>query len=414
MNRRSATRRGQGRIIGALDIGSSKVACLIGQIDGSVGAGGRPLRVLGTGVQRSQGVKAGVITDPQAAEAVVRAAVAQAERTSGVVLEEVFVSITCGRLRSLSFAAHADVSSKRVREADIARILEGARAYAERDGRVLVHMNRKGYRLDGAPGGDNPRGLACGRLTADMHAVTADEGAVRNLMYVVERCDLTVAGLVAAPVASALCVTSEEQRQLGVTVVDMGAGTTTLAVFEAGALAHCEVMLAGGHHLTFEIAQNLHAPLAEAERIKTLYASVVNAPSDFYDSFSFEGAGEGGERLHREARATLTGLVRPRVESLLREIADRLDASGFNRGPVVLTGGASQLAGLAGYAGLVLGRDVVAPAPQASLPAGGAALAATEGLLLAGAEGDLIEADRAAKGRAGYLGLVGRWVRGGL
>jgi len=229
---------------------------------------------------------------------------------------------------------------------------------------------------------------------------------------------LAVAGLVAAPVASALSVTSATLRQLGVTVIDMGAGTTTLAVFAEGSLVHLEVMMAGGHHLTFEIAQNLHAPLAEAERIKTLYASVVNAPSDFYDSFSYAGAGDSGDGASRETRAYLTGLVRSRIDAQLVQAAERLAASGFDRGPVVLTGGASQLAGLAGYASAALGREVSVAGPPVSLlphgAAGGAQMAAVAGLLLAGPGGDVVEAERAAGGRFGYLGLVGRWVREGL
>lgn len=411
-------RRGSSRVVGALDIGTSKIACLVAQIetdrDGAVG----DVRVLGSGVHRSAGVKAGVVTDPQATEGVVRAAVAQAERASGVTLEEVFVSVACGRLKSLNFAAHADIAARRVRDSDITRILEGARSYAERDGRILIHMNRKAYRLDGAPGGDDPRGLAARRLTADIHAVTADEGAIRNLLYVVERCDLAVSGLVAAPVASALGVTCDEQRQLGVTVIDMGGGTTTLAAFEHGVLVHCDVMLAGGHHLTLEIAQNLHAALAEAERIKTLYASVVNAPSDIYDTFCYAGSGDGGEQLQRGTRAQLAGVVRRRVELQLGELGERMSASGLANGPVVITGGASQLAGLAGFAGQLLGRDVtIAVPPERLLPlasAGAAGLTTASGLLLAGAAGEAIEAAEASGSRFGYLSRVGRWVRDGL
>ena len=410
--------RGSGRIAGALDIGTSKIACLIGEVMISNGEGDDSLRVLGLGVQRSIGVKSGVIAEPMAVEAVVRACVAQAERSAGVALREVFLSITCGRLKSLSFAAHAEIGPRGVRDNDIARIHEGARCFAERDHRGLVHMNPNAYRLDGVPGGDDPRGMAASRLSADIHAVTADEGAIRNLIHLVERCDLSVAGLVAAPYASALAVTSAEERRLGTTVVDMGGGTTSIAVFSEGQFVHCDAILAGGHHLTFEIAQNLHAPLAEAERIKALYASMVNAQSDVSDSFSYTTAGNSEGRLHRLTRAQLADVVRPRVEIQVREIAHRLANAGWTNGPILLTGGASQLVGLAEFTGAALGREVVIGAGQSRLGlpahAGSPALAAAVGLALAGPVGQVHGRDRLEGRRLGYAGRVGRWVKGGF
>ena len=412
------SRRSSGRLVGALDIGTSKIACLICEVAAAKAGGEDNLAVLGSGVQRSAGVKAGVVADPAAVEAVIRASIAQAERAAGVALREVFVSITSGRLRSLSFAAHADIGPRGVRDGDIARVLEGARCYAERGRRGLVQMNTKGYRLDGAPSGDDPRGMAASRLIADMHAVTADEGAIRNLVHVVERCDLGVAGLIASPLASALAVTSADERRLGTTVVDMGGGTTTIAVFGEGQFVHCDTILAGGHHLTFEIAQNLHAPLAEAERIKTLYASMVNAQSDVSDSFCYGSVSEADNRLQRGTRSQLGAVIGPRVEAQVREIGQRLGAAGWSRGPIVLTGGASQLVGLAGYMGSVLGRNVAARVPKSSLrlPASAVnpAMAAAIGLVLAGQVGEVRGRERPQGGGLGYLGRVGRWVKGGF
>ena len=409
-------RHAKTKIAASLDIGSSKIACLIAEL--SPGAGDDSLRILGSSLHRSQGVKGGTISDPRAVEAAIRATVAQAERAAGVMLKEVYVSITCGRLKSTSFAAHAEIGPNGVRDSDVTRILDGARAYAERDGRSLIHMNRKSFRLDGAPCGDDPRGMAASRLTADIHAVTAGEAAIRNLIHSVERCDLTVAGLVAAPYASALAVTSPEQRQLGITVIDMGGGTTTLAVFHDGQLVHCEAIPAGGHHLTFEIAQKLHAPLVEAERIKTLYASMVNAPSDVCDSFRYTTVGDAEGELGQTTRAQLADVVHPRVESQLREIAARLEATGWTEGPILLTGGASQLVGLAGFAASWLRREVTAGGRQSrlKLPASASspALAAAVGLALAGPSGEVHSRQRLDGRNNSYLGRVGRWVSGGF
>jgi cell division protein FtsA len=251
-----------------------------------------------------------------------------------------------------------------------------------------------------------------------MHAVTADEGAVRNLLHVVERCHLPVAGLVAAPFASALSVTTEDERQLGVTVVDMGSGTTSFAAFQAGQFVHCEVLATGGQHLTFDIAQNLRVSLAEAERIKALYGSMVNAKSDLSDRFCYTPTQgfEGEPQLM--SRAELCQIVQPRIDSLLLEIASRLKASGYGMGQVVLTGGASQLVGIAAAAqtclGVLVRQGRPHPLPGMATGADSPAFAAVVGLLLVAgdAPGQTLRGQSAEGGS--YLQRVGRWIGSGF
>ena len=403
-----------GEIIGALDLGSSKIACLIFE----TGRGGGGARILGVGHQRSRGLKSGTVVDANAAELAIRAAVAQAERAASVTLSDVYVAITCGRLASVSFAAHGQITGVAIREGDIARVFDGARAYAEQNNRVLVHMNRKAFRLDGVIGGDDPRGMAAAKLSADMHVVTADEGAIRNVLHVVERCHLSVAGLVAAPYASALAVTSEDERRLGVTVIDMGGGTTTVACFSEEQFRHCEVLATGGHHLTFDIAQNLRAPLAEAERIKALYASMVNAKSDVSDRFFYAATGESDGELRQLTRAQLADVVGLRIECLLQEVGSRVRAAGLDGHPVVLTGGASQLAGLAASASRFFEAPVRLGRPQ-SLPglvagADNPAFAAAVGLGLVVFDGVPATLDGASGAAIGYMGRVKRWIGSGF
>ncbi len=249
---------------GLLDIGTSKIAAAI------VAGDGPEVRVAGVGLQRSKGVKAGVLTDLDAAESAVRAAIGQAERAAGVTLEGVSVSFAAGRLKSRHFAAKTEVPAGRVAQADLDRVTAAGRDYAERDGRSLVHLNALGYRLDGAPGAREVRGLAAHQLTADFHAVTADEAPLRNVMLLIERCYLACDGIIAAPYASALAVTTPEEREIGVTVIDIGAGTAGIAFFAEGQLAGVDVVPVGSQHLTFDIARGLRTPLVEAERIKTL------------------------------------------------------------------------------------------------------------------------------------------------
>lgn len=415
------------RILGLLDIGTSKIVCLIVALEAtgpSLLAGmATPFRVLGAAHQRSRGIKAGVITDLDEAEVAVRAAVDQAEHMAGLRLDEVYVSVACGRLKSEVFAANAEVASGVVSGADVARVLEGGRAYAERDGRMLVHMNRVGLRLDGAPGGADPRGLAARRITADLHAVTADDAPVRNVMLLVERCHLAVAGLIASPYASALAASSLEERRLGVTVIDIGGGVTTMALFVDSRFIHAEAIPVGGGHMTYDIARGLQTPLADAERIKALYASVVLAPSDLHEGFAYPLAGDTDGIEGQATRAVLADILRPRVTSMLGLVEERLQRSGmapFVGDRVVLTGGASQLVGLGEHVANVLGRRVRIAGPDAAsgVPGGltNPAFATVVGMVAAAAAGEgLVTADSGRAAPApGYLGRVGQWLKHGL
>ena len=166
---------------------------------------------------------------------------------------------------------------------DLAKLMAAGESYAERDGRTLIHLNRLGCELDGAGGVKDPRGLSARRLSAALHAVTADEAPLRNLLVLIERCYAGCDGLVAAPYASALAVTTEEERQFGVTCIDFGAGTTSIALFADGLFAGTDVIPVGGQHLTYDIAKTLQTPLVEAERIKTLYGTLLNAQSDEHE-----------------------------------------------------------------------------------------------------------------------------------
>ena len=423
---RSARHAG-GQVIGLLDIGTSKVACLIVALEPrgpSILAGmNTAFRVLGFGHQRSRGLKAGVITGLAEAEAAVRTTVDQAERMAGVTLDDVYVSVACGRMKSDVFAANADVDGGVVARRHINRVLDGARAYAERDGRMLIHMNRVGYRLDGAPGGGDPRGLAAEKLTVDLHTVTADEAPVRNLMTLVERCYLGVAGLVVAPYASALAATSTEERRLGVTVIDIGGGVTSLALFADGRFVHTDTIPVGGHHLTFDIARGLQTPLAHAERIKALYGTLSTAPSDGREAFSYPLAGDDEGVLSKTTKADLSEILRPRLASIVGLIDERLEQCGLREWAgqrVVLTGGTSQLVGCGAFAANLLGAPVRVSAPDAAaaLPAAISMppFSAVAGLVAAATSGEGIVAigqERDTLGQS-YLGRVGSWLREGF
>jgi cell division protein FtsA len=412
------------QIVGLLDIGTSKVACIIAALDPPERPGeGRRVRVLGVGHLRSRGIKAGVIIDLAEAEATVRAAIAQAERTARLTLEEVFVSVSCGRLQSSNFSASVDITGGVVRADDLDRLMAGGHAFAEREGRTLIHLNRIGFRVDGAAGSHDPRGMAASRLSADLHTVAADEAPVRNLMLVVERCYLNVRALIATPYASALAATSEEERRLGVTCIDIGGGTATVAAFADGHFIHAATFPVGGHHITLDIAQSLQTPLAEAERIKTLYGTMVVAQSDEFETFSYALAGEEDGARGQATKAQLAGIIRPRVAGILGMVRERLDKAGVNAFAgerVVLTGGASALVGLGEFAANTLGRParVASPVPSAGLPStvGSPAFSTVAGLLAVAASGSGEVSglrDREALG-GGYFERVGEWLKTGF
>jgi cell division protein FtsA len=409
-------------IVGLLDIGTSKIACLIAALEPAEGQRSGPrAKVLGVGHMRSKGLKGGVITDLAESEAAIRATIAQAERMAHVTLEEVFVSVSCGRLQSSNFTATADIEGGVVRAEDIDRLMAAARSYAERDGRTLIHLNRIGFRLDGVSGSNDPRGMAAERLAADLHTVAADEGPVRNLLLVVDRCYLSVRALVAAPYASAIAATSEEERRLGVTCIDIGGGTAGVAAFAEGHFIHAATVPMGGHHITHDIAHALQTPLAEAERIKTLYGTMIPAQSDEHEVFSFALTGEEEGARGRATKAQLSGVIRPRVANILGLVRERMEQAGVSAYAgerVVLTGGSSGLVGLGEFAANTLGRPVrvARPHPVGGLPQGvtSPAFSTVAGLLaVAAAGGEQTGAYGSAEG-AGYLGRVGQWLKAGF
>src|SRR5215468_11404105 len=239
------------RIVTALDVGTSKICCLIAKTspapDWFEGKGEAvQFEVLGFDHTRAEGLKAGMVAHIDRAKACIRSAVDAAERMAGVTVEDVHVSVTCGRLKSESFSASVALPSGAVREDDILRIIGGARQYAARDKRLVLHALPTGYRLDDHNGIRDPLGMCGERLGIDIHAVTADEVAIRNLSLCVERAHLGVSGLVAAPYASALGVITPDEAKLGVACIDFGAGTTTLSVFSDSNFNHADAIALGG------------------------------------------------------------------------------------------------------------------------------------------------------------------------
>lgn len=410
-------RRQTPHLLGLLDIGTSKTVCAI--VTAVRKGPCAEVEVLGVGQQPSRGLKAGVVIELDAAEQCVRAAVSDAERAAGAELRQVLLAVACGRLRSTTFAADAKLGGRAVSEVDIERLMSAGRSYVERDGRALLHMNCLGYRLDGAGGIAEPRGLAGKALSADLHAVTADDAPLRNLVHVAERAYLSVTGLVPAPYASSLAVTTADERRAGALALDFGAGTTALTLFVNGHLIACEVIPVGGNHLTFDIARAFDTSRAEAERIKALYGTLQGAGADADGAVSVGVAGADVPRLQQETMDKVCEVTKSRVTGLLGQVAERIERTGVGLSAIeriVVTGGAGQLTGLSEFAGALLRKPVRVGQPQESYgwPASACSPALSTVLGLRQVAFDPTVGVRRSERNfqaGGYLRSVGRWLQ---
>jgi cell division protein FtsA len=416
-------------VVAALDVGSSKVVCLIGRLrprapQQALTRRSHSVDVIGFGHTVARGTKAGTVVNLVQAEDAIRCAVDAAERMGSVEIESVVLSISSGRPSSELFAAEIEILGSAVAENDIARVLAAGGRHSLRDGRAILHSLPVGYSIDGVNGIRDPRGMLGARFGVDMHVATTDVAAARNLMLAVERCHLDVEAMAASPYVAGLAVLADDEADLGAAVVDMGAGTTTVAAFQAGRLVHIDGFALGGHHVTMDLARGLNARITDAERIKTLYGTVLSGGSDERDMITVPPLDEHErEPAQFVSRATLVSIIKPRVEEILEMVRDRLAAcpiAADRRGHVVLTGGASQLDGVPELAARLIGRPVRLGRPLgiAGLPdaAKGPAFAVAAGLLVypQAAHLEHFEARRKRQlmtGTGGYFARVGRWLR---
>lgn len=414
-------------IVSAIDVGTSKIACLIARLKPAAAQDVLPRRshsieVLGIGHTRAAGIKGGTVVNLAEAEKAIRTAVAAAERMAGVQLESVLVSVSGGRLASDLFAANIDAAGPTVDDGDIERVLGAGSRHSVRQGRAVLHSLPIGYALDDTKGIRDPRGMLGRRLGVDMHVVTAEAAAARNLMLCVERCHLAVEAMVATPYVAGLSVLTDDEADLGAAVVDIGAGTTTMAVFAGGHFVHADGFALGGRHITMDIARGLSARIADAERTKTMHGTVLSGAADERDMVALSPAADDREP-HTVSRAALVRIIKPRVEEILEMVRDRLAQSPFAaepRGGIVLTGGAAQLNGMPELAASILGRQVRIGRPLglSGLPeaAKGPAFSVAAGLVVypQSAYLEYFEPRRTRQlmsGNDNYLLRVGRWLR---
>lgn len=344
-------------LIAALDVGTTKVCCFIARAAEDGG-----LKIVGIGHQLSRGIRNGAVVDMEEVETSIRAAVDAAEQMAEDRIREVVLNVSGGQPSSANVTIEVAVNGHEIGDGDIRRMLDHARHHAETGEGELLHSIPVGFTVDGNEGIRDPRGMFGDRLAVTIHQVSAAAGPVRNLASVVHRCHLDIESRIVSPYASALACLVEDEKELGVTCIDMGGGTTTLSVFQGGHLKHTDTIPVGGGHVTNDIARGLSTPLANAERMKTLYGSALPSPSDDREILKVPLVGEDEDGATNQVpRSMLVQIIQPRIEETFELVRSHLEAGGFDKlagRRVVLTGGASQMQGVRDLAAMVLDKQI--------------------------------------------------------
>ena len=356
--------RTRSSLIAALDVGSTKIACMIAKpfFDQFTGDG-YDARVVGFGHHVSKGVRSGIVVDMESVEKAVRSTVEAAEQMAGENIHDVVVNVNIGKPKSRLIAYDVSIAGHEIGDADMRRILR-PQGLVDNDSTnsEVLHTIPVGYSIDGNKGIRDPRGMFGDRLGVNMHIITADSGPIRNLETAIARCHLGVETKVLSAYASALACVVEDERQMGVTCVDIGGGTTSIAVFFDGELVHSDSIPIGGQHVSNDIARGLATSLQHAERMKTLYGNAIPSSNDDREVIKVPLVGEeNNPESGQIPRSMLVGIIRPRMEEILEMVHDRLVQAGFDKVAgrrMVLTGGAGQLPGLPELAGTILNKQV--------------------------------------------------------
>ncbi len=353
----------RGTMLAALDIGSHKNACFIGRVVDDQGG----VEVLGVGYQASQGIKSGTVIDIDSADQAIRQTVHTAENMASAImkgfpLRDVIVNVPGTQTQSHNVQITVDIDGQVITENDISRALVKAQNQVITPNTELIHTMPVHCRVDGHEGIRDPQGMMGQSMEVDVHMVQGDIGPLQNMANCVERSHLDISALCSSAYASGLACLVEDEMNLGCTVIDMGAGVTSFAVFQGGAMIYSDSIPLGGWHVTNDIARGLTCPNNDAERLKTLYGSAMVTSSDESELIDVPQLGEIDEHMPNHVpRSLLIGIIQPRLEEILEMVRSKLDESGYGKTVgrrVVLTGGASQLPGMRDLAQMILDKQV--------------------------------------------------------
>lgn len=343
-------------ILAGLDIGSTKVSVVIGVVkpapNASTNSGAFSnqdiqLEVVGLGSAPSTGIRQGVVVNVEATTEAIAKAREEAELMAGYRISDVYLAVGGTHVKSFDSRGMIAIRNKEVKPDDIARVIEAAKAVAVPSDRQVLHVLPREYKIDEQAGISDPIGMSGVRLEANVHIITAGQTALQNIFKCAEKAGLHVRGLVLQQLASSLAILSEDERKLGVSVVDIGGGTSDIVTYVAGAVAHTATVAVGGSHFTQDVAMGLRTPQASAEIVKRKYGCAIADLVDENETIEVEGV--GGRKPRSILRRHLCEVIEPRAEETILLIWQEIRRSGLAEqigSGIVLTGGASQLEGL--------------------------------------------------------------------
>ncbi len=354
-NRSKKNKKG---VIACIDAGSSTVTCSIAHLGSD-----DQINLLGIGRQAASGIHSGTVVDMVAAEESIVNAVHQAELQAGFTIKEAYISVNGVNFSSHCYRGEVPITGHSVDDSDVKRVFqEACTAAMVEPGWQTIHVLPLAYSIDQTKGIRDPRGMYGDQLKVIVHVVSGKSAPIQTLQTCVGRCHLDIAGLVNAPYASGLSTLVEDEQDMGVTLIDMGAGTTSFSIFHKGQMVYTGCIPLGGQHVTSDIARGLSTPMNHAERLKTMYGTALVSSGEAREIMMVPQVGEGrGDGVNQMSRMALVSIIKPRLEEIFEMVKTqlqdaRMDVCAGKR--VVLTGGASQIAGLRELASLILDKNV--------------------------------------------------------
>lgn len=331
------------RTIVGIDVGTTKICTLVGEATES------DLRIVGVGIAPARGIKKGVVVNVVDAASAIKASIEKAERSSGYEIARAFVSVTGAHISALNSRGVVGVSrgERGISGEDVNRALEAARAIAIPQDREVLHVIPRGYTIDGQDGVREPIGMSGFRLEVEAHIVTGQTSSIHNLLKCVENCRVGVDGLVLEAIASGAAVLTDNEKDMGVVLADIGGGTTDIAIFIEGSVWHTTVLAVGGAHITNDVAVGLRIPIEAAEQLKLEHGHARYETIDPTEVVQVKAFGDGG--LTRVQRRDLAEIIEARAEEIYQLILQEIKRSGYDGllpAGVVVTGGTAQLRGM--------------------------------------------------------------------
>ncbi len=363
--------------VALIDLGSSKVMCLVvsltdsNQINSfSTGKlhGGLSFRVIGASTTKSRGIRNGEIYEMREAERAIRTIIQRAQKMAGCLIENVFLTFSSGTQKSALISSSINFIQREVTKADIGHALSKLNLAHDDFEREIVHALPVNFSVDGKHGYMDPRGISGAQLSVDVNIVSIQSAIIKNMVSCLNKCDLSLAGIVLAPYGSGQSSLLEDEMQLGVVCIDLGAASSSVSIFFRKNLIFSESIRIGGHHITSDIMQAFQISYSAAERLKVLHGGLMSANSDDRETIELP---ENNTDLYSDRRtitkSELLGVIRPRVEEIFDSLRTILDNSDFEFLPgqkIVLTGGGSKLANLLDFTSSFLGKPTRIAVPM--------------------------------------------------